>query len=84
MTAMTALTLNYHLSRGYIPKLMAYMAESFKIADTAKIRATLGFTPSASFREGMHELIRWSEKAVAIDLVDTATAELKARGIVEA
>ncbi len=37
MTAMTALTLNYHLSRGYIPKLMAYMAESFKIADTAKI-----------------------------------------------
>lgn len=54
------------------------------IADTAKIRATLGFTPSASFREGMHELIRWSEKAVAIDLVDKATAELKARGIVEA
>lgn len=34
---LTALTLNYHLSRGYLPKLMAYMSESFKIAGAAKI-----------------------------------------------
>lgn len=54
------------------------------IADTSNIRAALGFKPSVSFRDGMTELIRWSEKAVAIDLVDKATAELKARGIVEA
>jgi len=53
------------------------------IADTTKIREALGFTAGVSFRDGMVELIRWSEKAVAIDLVDKATAELKARGIVE-
>ena len=53
------------------------------IADTTKIREALGFTAGVSFRDGMVELIRWSEKAVAIDLVDKATAELKASGIVE-
>lgn len=53
------------------------------IADTTKIRKALDFTAKVRFREGMEELIRWSEQAVAIDLVDKATAELKARGIVD-
>lgn len=54
------------------------------IADTTKIRGSLGFAPTVEFREGMRELIQWSERAVAVDLVDRATAELKAKGIVEA
>jgi dTDP-L-rhamnose 4-epimerase len=53
------------------------------IADTAKIQEALGFKAQVSFREGMKELIRWSEQAMAIDLVDKATAELRARGIVD-
>lgn len=53
------------------------------IADASKIRDALGFKAEVSFRDGMRELIEWSEKAVAIDLVDKATAELRARGIVE-
>ncbi|MCX6354496.1 MAG: SDR family NAD(P)-dependent oxidoreductase [Candidatus Aureabacteria bacterium] len=54
------------------------------IADAGKIKKELGFKARVDFREGMRELIQWSEKAEAIDLVEKATAELKARGIVEA
>lgn len=53
------------------------------IADTAKIEHALGFKAKVGFREGMQELIRWSEGAKAIDLVDRATNELKEKGIVE-
>ncbi len=53
------------------------------IADTSKIEKELGFKARVSFQDGMKELIRWSEKAEAIDLVEKATAELKEKGIVE-
>jgi dTDP-L-rhamnose 4-epimerase len=53
------------------------------IADTSKIARALQFKAGVDFRDGMKELIKWSEGAQAIDMVEKATAELKARGIVE-
>jgi len=53
------------------------------IADASRIADDLGFKARVDFREGMRELIQWSEEAEAVDLVDKATAELRARGIVE-
>jgi dTDP-L-rhamnose 4-epimerase len=54
------------------------------IADTGKIARALQFKAGIDFRNGMKELIRWSEGVTAIDMVDKATAELKERGIVGA
>lgn len=53
------------------------------VADTGKIERELGFKAQVDFREGMKELIDWSEGVEAVDLVDRATRELKEKGIVE-
>ncbi|MEJ2745163.1 MAG: SDR family NAD(P)-dependent oxidoreductase [bacterium] len=52
------------------------------IADTAKIERALGFKAKVDFRDGMKELIEWSAGVKAVDMVDKATEELKARGLV--
>ncbi|MDD5557798.1 MAG: NAD-dependent epimerase/dehydratase family protein [bacterium] len=52
------------------------------IADTSRIERAIGFRARVAFEDGMRELIRWSETAEAVDLVDKATAELRAKGIV--
>lgn len=52
------------------------------IADASKIRQALGFKARVDFRDGMKELIEWSAGVKAIDMVDKATEELKARGLV--
>ncbi len=38
-------------------------------ADIRKISKKLGFKPKVSFKEGMEELINWSEAQEAIDLL---------------
>ncbi len=52
------------------------------IADTGKIKGALGFKARVDFRDGMKELIEWSAGVKAVDMVDKATEELKARGLV--
>lgn len=52
-------------------------------SDISKIRSKLGFEPKVSFKEGMTELVKWAEGAEAIDMVDKAANELKAKGLVE-
>jgi dTDP-L-rhamnose 4-epimerase len=52
------------------------------IADTAKIRARLGFAPRVRFEDGLADLVRWVEREEAVDRVDRATRELAARGLV--
>jgi len=49
-------------------------------ADISKIRK-LGFEPKVSFEEGMKELVAWSAKAEAKDMVAEATAQLKKKGL---
>ena len=53
------------------------------IADTGRIEKALGFRAKVDFRDGMKELIAWSEGAEAVDLVDRATRELREKGIVQ-
>jgi dTDP-L-rhamnose 4-epimerase len=53
------------------------------IADVGKIERELGFKARIAFGEGMKELVAWSERAEAVDMVDKATAELMDKGIVE-
>ena len=43
----------------------------------------LGFKPRVSFEEGMKELIKWSDKEKAVDMVDKATGELKEKGLLK-
>jgi dTDP-L-rhamnose 4-epimerase len=50
-------------------------------ADIAKARRLLGFEPTVTFEAGMEELIAWLRQQTAVDRVDTATAELAARGL---
>ncbi len=50
-------------------------------ADIGKARRLLGFEPSVTFEAGMAELIAWLRQQTAVDRVDTATAELAARGL---
>ena len=51
-------------------------------ADNSKIRKMLGWSPSISFEDGMKDLIRWAETAEAVDMVDQAYQEMKAKGLV--
>ena len=53
----------------------------FCFADIGKARRLLGFEPSVTFEAGMEELIAWLRQQTAVDRVDTATAELAARGL---
>lgn len=52
------------------------------IADAGKIERALGFKARVGFRDGMKELIEWSAGVKAVDMVDKATEELRARGLV--
>ena len=51
-------------------------------ADITRARDLLGFQPAIAFAPGMEELVRWGEKAEAIDRFDEAANELVARGLV--
>ncbi len=51
-------------------------------SDISKIRK-LGFRPSVSFEDGMHELVEWGITKEAEDKSDTAYQELKEKGLVE-
>ncbi|MEM2918881.1 MAG: NAD-dependent epimerase/dehydratase family protein [Candidatus Altiarchaeota archaeon] len=50
-------------------------------ADISKIQRKLGFKPKFSFIDGIKELISWSEKVKAYDMVEKATQELKEKGL---
>lgn len=50
-------------------------------ADIAKARRLLGFEPTVTFEAGMAELIAWMRQQTAEDRVDSAAAELSARGL---
>ena len=51
-------------------------------ADISKIKSKLGFEPSISFEEGMKEIIEWSQNVKAEDKFETATDELKKKGLI--
>lgn len=50
-------------------------------ADISKARRVLGFAPEVEFEAGLRELAGWLEGQVAIDRVESAGAELAARGL---
>jgi dTDP-L-rhamnose 4-epimerase len=50
-------------------------------ADVALADEALGYRPDVALEDGMQELAEWLEGEVATDRVDTATAELAARGL---
>ncbi|MBI4342357.1 MAG: NAD-dependent epimerase/dehydratase family protein [Candidatus Omnitrophica bacterium] len=52
------------------------------VADIAKLRA-LGFAPSISLEEGLHELVAWGRQVDAEDRSDAAAKELEARGLTQ-
>jgi dTDP-L-rhamnose 4-epimerase len=49
-------------------------------ADISKIQK-LGYVPKISFEDGMTELIQWSKTVTAKDTFESATHELRARGL---
>lgn len=51
-------------------------------ADISKIQRVLGFKPSVSFKDGMKELIAWSDKATAVDTFSKVNDDLKKRNII--
>lgn len=51
-------------------------------ADISKIKKTLGWKPSITFKDGMKELIEWSETAKSKDLFDQAHKILRSKGVV--
>jgi dTDP-L-rhamnose 4-epimerase len=50
-------------------------------ADITQARSVLGYQPQVGLDQGMTELAQWLEGQVAVDQVDQATAELRARGL---
>jgi len=50
-------------------------------ADVALARSMLGYTPEVSLEDGVLELADWLEGQIANDHVDSASAELAARGL---
>jgi dTDP-L-rhamnose 4-epimerase len=50
-------------------------------ADIALARSMLGYTPEVSLEDGVLELADWLEGQIANDHVDSASAELAARGL---
>jgi dTDP-L-rhamnose 4-epimerase len=50
-------------------------------ADIALARSMLGYTPQVSLEDGVLELADWLEGQIANDHVDSASAELAARGL---
>lgn len=53
------------------------------IADNSKIKRILKWTPKASLKEGLAEIIEWSKTQKAEDNFEKATEELKQRGLSE-
>ena len=51
-------------------------------ADISKIKSRLGFEPKISFKEGMREIIEWSQGVKAEDRFEKATKELQKKGLV--
>ena len=51
-------------------------------ADISKAKAELGFAPAVRFEDGVQDLAEWLVDCVAEDRVESATAELEARGLV--
>ncbi len=51
-------------------------------ADISKIKSKLGYEPKIKFEEGMRELVEWSEKQEAKDLVANAYNELKEKKLI--
>ena len=50
-------------------------------ADISLARATIGYSPQVDLEDGLVELADWLEDQVADDHVETATAELAAKGL---
>ncbi|HEX8464833.1 MAG TPA: NAD-dependent epimerase/dehydratase family protein [Abditibacterium sp.] len=50
-------------------------------ADISRARQILGFEPQVEWEDGLRELAGWLEGQVAIDHVESASAELAARGL---
>ncbi|MBI3955178.1 GDP-mannose 4,6-dehydratase [Candidatus Gottesmanbacteria bacterium] len=51
-------------------------------ADITKIKKILNWTPKIDLKEGMQELIKWSEQEKSMDLFDQANKILKAKGVI--
>ena len=51
-------------------------------ADLELARDLLGFSPRIGFDQGLADLVEWLASQVAVDRVDQATEELRARGLV--
>ena len=51
-------------------------------ADISKARELLGFDPRRGFDDSLGELAAWVAEQQAVDRVDAAAAELRARGLV--
>ena len=50
-------------------------------ADIALAKSMLGYAPRVSLEDGILELAEWLEGQIADDHVDSASAELAARGL---
>jgi dTDP-L-rhamnose 4-epimerase len=50
------------------------------VADISKLTA-LGYVPSVSFEQGLHELVEWVRGQQVVDRFEQAKAELAARGL---
>jgi dTDP-L-rhamnose 4-epimerase len=50
-------------------------------ADVSRARALLGYEPLVDFAAGIEELADWLDRQAAEDQVETARAELQARGL---
>ena len=52
-------------------------------ADISKITSTLGFKPTKTFYEGMHDLVSWGKDIEAFDRFEKAHKDLEQRGLAE-
>jgi dTDP-L-rhamnose 4-epimerase len=50
-------------------------------ADVALARSVLGYAPQVTLEDGVLELVDWLEGQIANDSVESASAELAARGL---
>jgi dTDP-L-rhamnose 4-epimerase len=50
-------------------------------ADVALARSVIGYAPQVTLEDGVLELVDWLEGQIANDRVESASAELAARGL---
>lgn len=50
-------------------------------ADISKIKKALNWKPQIKLKDGLNELVKWSRKVQAVDLLDTSLAELGRHGL---